>query len=807
MADNKNNNNEPEANLGEANIEGKNAAYFANLPSNINKASQQNENAAASANYKTPKNFGKSAVLNAEQRKALRNKLAKLTPSKYKVGEKSAKAVPKFKAFENNTIRRRTEKKLSLSTNIKILTKTLKNAQNKKNEKAITKAEKELRQATEELEKTNALLEKISKFKPSGNITNSRGLLTGAEKFNFTRKKPKTNAINNNTKVNSPEVEAERELQNKITPIAEKVQLLEKLKETKYKLQDGITGKVSDMTLKEYTVTINDINKKLKEFGYIDGKVKNVKDYKQYVPFIFDTELEALKSELLVKQKELKEAHKKSIALNRKLNSRKKFLVNAQKAQKLRVKSLAAYHAPNKNNMLKEITKEVKKTGVKVNPFDFEYTPHLQKIETEPNENDLDEEASAKRLAAAKEKVKALIEKNKANLKAANEKARAEGKPVVSEPAYVPKPVELNEEDTLELASEVVPEPPSEPAPKAAPEVALEPVAAEATPLADLPPGWEEHRNNEGQVYYSNGITTQWERPNGSSVLNTKSTEEFEAQLAELKTAKAAVESQLAELKAAKEAAEAEVTELKSAKEAAEAEVADLKTTKKAAEAEVTELKAAKEAAEAQVTELNSAKEAAEAQVTELKSAKEAVEAQLTELKAAKEANKPKETNSEPTSPTQNSNSKNTTSNNPQPSDEEKILEILEHGEDGFPPLELPEILKTNFEHAIKPFYDKTKALPPNQAYVELYVKLYVLFYEVNKEKISDGDLFEEGTKTDLAEFLTDDVKQKIKDQVTNAPYYDLMFRLGISKLYHESLTDALHILDNLDKIDLTSEE
>ena len=81
------------------------------------------------------------------------------------------------------------------------------------------------------------------------------------------------------------------------------------------------------------------------------------------------------------------------------------------------------------------------------------------------------------------------------------------------------------------------------------------------------------------------------------------------------------------------------------------------------------------------------------------------------------------------------------------------------------------------------------------------------MFYEVNKEKISDGDLFEEGTKTDLAEFLTDDVKQKIKEQVTNAPYYDLMFRLGISKLYHESLTDTLHILDNLDKIDLTPDE
>jgi len=396
----------------------------------------------------------------------------------------------------------------------------------------------------------------------------------------------------------------------------------------------------------------------------------------------------------------------------------------------------------------------------------------------EINENALEEEASAKRIAAAKEKAKALIEKGAANLKAANEKARAEGKPVVSEPAYVPKPVELNEEETLELASEVVPEPPSEPAPEEPPKVVSEPVAAEATPLTDLPPGWEEHRNNEGQVYYSNGTTTQWERPNGSSVSNTKPAEEFEAQLAELKAAKAA--------------AETEVTELKAAKEAAEMEVA--------------ELKAAKEAAEAQVTELKSAKEAVEAQVTELKSAKEAAEAEVVGLKAAKETNKP-QINSEPTSPTPTSNSKNTNSNNPQPSDEEKILQVLENGENGFPPLELPDILKTNFEHAIKPFYDKTKALPPNQAYVELYVKLYVLFYEVNKEKISDGDLFEEGTKTDLAEFLTDDVKQKIKDQVTNAPYYDLMFRLGISKLYHESLTDTLHILDNLDKIDLTPDE
>ena len=55
----------------------------------------------------------------------------------------------------------------------------------------------------------------------------------------------------------------------------------------------------------------------------------------------------------------------------------------------------------------------------------------------EINENALEEEASAKRIAAAKEKAKALIEKSAANLKVANEKARAEGKPVVSE--VVPK--------------------------------------------------------------------------------------------------------------------------------------------------------------------------------------------------------------------------------------------------------------------------------------------------------------------------------------------------------------------------------
>jgi hypothetical protein len=390
----------------------------------------------------------------------------------------------------------------------------------------------------------------------------------------------------------------------------------------------------------------------------------------------------------------------------------------------------------------------------------------------EINENALEEEASAKRIAAAKEKAKALIEKSTANLKVANEKARAEGKPIVSEPAYVQKPVELNEEESLEPAPEAVPEPPSEPAPEAV----SESVTSEATPVTDLPPGWEEHRNNEGQVYYSNGTTTQWERPNGSSVSNTKPTEEFKAQLAE---EKAALEAEVAELKAAKEVAEAQVAELKAAKEAAEAEVAELKV----------------------------AKEAAEAEVAELKVAKEAMEVKIATLKASKEANKPQETTSEPTSPSPNSNSTNTNSNNPQPSDEEKILKVLENGDVGFPPLELPDTLKTNFEHAIKPFYDKTKALPPNQAYVELYVKLYVLFYEVKKEKIPNGDLFEEGTKTDLAEFLTDDIKQKIKDKVTNAPYYDLMFRLGISKLYHESLTDALHILDNLDQIDLTSEE
>ena len=346
----------------------------------------------------------------------------------------------------------------------------------------------------------------------------------------------------------------------------------------------------------------------------------------------------------------------------------------------------------------------------------------------ELNENALEELESVKRIAAAKEKAKKLIEKGVENITLADEKAKAEGKPIVSEPVYVPKPVELNEDD----APEALPEPPSEH------------TAAETIPLTDLPPGWEEHRNNQGQVYYNNGITTQWERPNGSSVSNTKPRDEFEAQLAEEKAAKAAAEAELSEMKAAKEAIEAQLAEMKAAKEAAEAEVVELKGTN--------------------------------------------------------EANKPQEI-SEPTSPT-SSNSKNTSSNNPQPSDEEKILQILEHGEDGFPPLELPDTLKTNFEHAIKPFYDKTKAVPPNQAYVELYVKLYVLFYEVKKEKIPDGDLFEEGTKT-FAEILTDDIKKEIKEKITKKPYYDLMFKLGISKLYRESLISTLAIVENFEKIKL----
>ena len=344
----------------------------------------------------------------------------------------------------------------------------------------------------------------------------------------------------------------------------------------------------------------------------------------------------------------------------------------------------------------------------------------------ELNENALEEIESAKRVAAAKEKAKKLIEKSVENITLANEKAKAEGKPIVSEVAPKLTSTIFDEENENEPEPEPLPVPAPLPVPVplslAAPSVVTVPVAKE---------------------------------------------EVVESHLAELEAAKA----ELVELKILKEAAEAE---LKSAKEAAEAEVAELKAAKEASEVEVAELKAAKEAAEAEVVEV-------------------------------KEANKPQEIISEPTSPT-SSNSKNTSSNNPQPSDEEKILDVLEHGDNGFPPIELPETLKTNFEHAIKPFYDKTKAVPPNQAYVELYVKLYVLFYEVNKEKILDGDLFKEGTKT-FAEILTDDVKKEIKEKVTNGPYYDLMFGLGISKLYHESLTDALHILDNLDQIDLTSEE
>lgn len=372
----------------------------------------------------------------------------------------------------------------------------------------------------------------------------------------------------------------------------------------------------------------------------------------------------------------------------------------------------------------------------------------------ELNENALEEEASAKRIAAAKEKAKALIEKSAANLKAANEIARAEGKPIVSEVAPKVTSTVFENDSEVTLPPVTLPE-----------EVAKE---AEVVEL---------------------------------KVMKETAEAEKEAAEAAKQAAEEAAEAEVAEAKVAKQATETELTEVKAAKEAAESEVAELKAAK---DAEVAELKAAKEAAETELAEVKAAKEAAEAEVAELKASKEAVEAEVIELK---KVNKPQEINSEPTNPTQNSNSNNTNSNNPQPSDEEKILDVLEHGDDGFPPLELPETLKTNFEHAIKPFYDKTKALPPNQAYVELYVKLYVLFYEVKKEKIPDGDLFEEGTKTDLAEFLTDDVKQKIKEQVKNGPYYDLMFRLGISKLYHESLTDALHILDNLDQIDLTSDE
>ena len=382
----------------------------------------------------------------------------------------------------------------------------------------------------------------------------------------------------------------------------------------------------------------------------------------------------------------------------------------------------------------------------------------------ELNENALEEEASAKRIAAAKEKAKALIEKSAANLKTANEKARAEGKPVVSEVAPRVISTEFENDSEVTLPPVTLPE-----------EVAKEAEVVELKVMKEAAEAEKEAAEEAAEV-----------------------------EVAEAKVAKEATEIELTEAKAAKEAAEAEVAELKASKEAAEAELTALKAAKETAENEVAELKAAKEAAETEVAELKAAKEAAEAEVAELKASKEAVEAEVVELK---KVNKPQETNSEPTNPTQNSNSNNTNSNNPQSSDEEKILQVLKNGDDGFPPLELPDTLKTNFEHAIKPFYDKTKALPPNQAYVELYVKLYVLFYEVKKEKIPDGDLFEEGTKTDLAEFLTDDVKQKIKEQVKNGLYYDLMFRLGISKLYHESLTDTLHIIDNLDQIDLTSDE
>jgi len=777
------------------------------------------------------------------------NKTAKLL-SQYKASRPSinARSVASRTKTRNNSIRRAKEKKISLSTNIKILTKTLKNAQNKKNEKAVTKAEKELRKATEELEKTNALLEKISKEQPEI-LTSKEASIKVVEKkkveadakvaelnvkmkaANLKQKELQTDLDINKNKLKTELEEARAELQ-KATDLfyplektynkAEKA-LLE-VRATKEKAAAEVAlkpgwansaGRHPKRDLQEATAAetkaIADkeaieekFNAARNAVDVINEKIKSIETQIKEDIVSRNLKLKAAENDVAKLKEEFRKADEKRNILEEKVNVKKeekelynqnvkllakekskqtieKFkkmktnLQNKESAAKLeKVQDILKEEIPNvneekvlkgiKNLKMKKLTEELKAKGlvdepepeneraIKLNKNIKNFKEGLAKASTFNNSNTPEpaSEPSSNASEAAPEEVPAPLSE--------------------AAPEEVPEPapesaLETVPEPAPESALEAVPEPPSEPAPEEPPEVALEPVAAEATPLTDLPPGWEEHRNNEGQVYYSNGTTTQWERPNGSSVSNTKSTEESETQ----------------------------VTELKAAKEAAEAQV--------------TELKAAKEAAEAQVTELKAAKEAAEAQVTELKAAKESIEVEIAALKVAKEANKSQEETSEPTSPTPNSNSENTNSNNPQPSDEEKILKILENGDDGFPPLELPDTLKTNFEHAIKPFYDKTKALPPNQAYVELYVKLYVLFYEVKKEKIPDGDLFEEGTKTDLAEFLTDDIKQKIKEQLTNAPYYDLMFRLGISKLYHETLTDTLHILDNLDKIDLTSEE
>jgi hypothetical protein len=786
------------------------------------------------------------------------NKTAKLL-SQYKASRPSinARSVASRTKTRNNSIRRAKEKKISLSTNIKILTKTLKNAQNKKNEKAVTKAEKELRKATEELEKTNALLEKISKEQPEI-LTSKEASIKVVEKkkveadakvaelnvkmkaANLKQKELQTDLDINKNKLKTELEEARAELQKasdlfypleKTYNKAEKA-LLE-VRATKEKAAAEVAlkpdwansaGRHPKRDLREATAAetkaIADkeaieekFNAARNAVDVINEKIKSIETQIKEDIVSRNLKLKAAENDVAKLKEEFRKADEKRNILEEKVNVKKeekelynqnvkllakekskqtieKFkkmktnLQNKESAAKLeKVQDILKEEIPNvneekvlkgiKNLKMKKLTEELKAKGlvdepepeneraIKLNKNIKNFKEGLAKASTFNNSNTPEpaSEPSSNAPETAPEEVpepapepapevvpeppsEAVPEEVPAPLSEAVPEEVPESAPeAVFEPAPAPEPPS---EAVPEPAP--APEPPSEPASEPAPE----PVAAEARPLTDLPPGWEEHRNNEGQVYYSNGTTTQWERPNGSSVSNTKSTEESETQ--------------------------------------------------------VTELKAAKEAAEAQLTELKAAKEAAEAQVTELKAAKEAAEAEIAELKAANQANKVQET-SEPTNPTSNSNSNNTNSNNPQPSDEEKIHQILKNGEDGFPPLKLPDTPKTNFEHAIKPFYDKTKALPPNQAYVELYVKLYVLFYEVKKEKIPDGDLFEEGTKTDLAEFLTDDIKQKIKDKVTNAPYYDLMFRLGISKLYHESLTDALHILDNLDQIDLTSEE
>jgi hypothetical protein len=769
------------------------------------------------------------------------NKTAKLL-SQYKASRPSinSRSVASRTKTRNNSIRRTKEKKLSLSTNIKILTKTLKNAQNKKNEKAVTKAEKELRKATEELEKTNALLEKISKEQPEI-LTSKEASIKVVEKkkveadakvaelnvkmkaANLKQKELQTDLDINKNKLKTELEEARAELQ-KATDLfyplektynkAEKA-LLE-VRATKEKAAAEVAlnpawansaGRHPKRDLREATAAetkaIADkeaieekFNAARNAVDVINEKIKSIETQIKEDIISRNLKLKAAENDVAKLKEEFRKADEKRNILEEKVNVKKeekelynqnvkllakekskqtieKFkkmktnLQNKESAAKLeKVQDILKEEIPNvneekvlkgiKNLKMKKLTEELKAKGlvdepepeneraIKLNKNIKNFKEGLAKASTFNNSNTPEpaSEPSSNAPETAPEEVPAsapepaLEEVPAPLIESAPEAVPESAAEAVPEPAPAPEPPS---EAVPEPAP--APEPPSEPASEPAPE----PVAAETRPLTDLPPGWEEHRNNEGQVYYSNGTTTQWERPNGSSVSNTKSTEESETQ--------------------------------------------------------VTELKAAKEAAEAQLTELKAAKEAAEAQLTELKAAKEAAEAEVAELKAANQANKVQET-SEPTNPTSNSNSNNTNSNNPQPSDEEKIHQILKNGEDGFPPLKLPDTPKTNFEHAIKPFYDKMVS-DPNQAYVELYVKLYVFCYAIKQEKIPDGDLFEEGTKTDLTEFLSDEIKKQVK--IT--PYYDLMFRLGVSQFYKESLTDTLHIVDNLDKIDLTLEE